>query len=58
MDAFGGERKIMAYNKHGDVGEEQSTRDSQQVAVDDEGHVVEASKFPSNRAHNFEARYS
>ena len=56
MGIFDNERKKMAYNQHGDVSETQSTRDSKEIGIDDEGHVVEPSE--PHRAHNSEARYS
>ena len=58
MGTLGGERKTMTYNQHGDVSEEKSTHDSREIAIDDEGHVVEPNESPSSRARTSEARYS
>lgn len=56
MGIFDNELKKMAYNQYGDVSETQSTRDSTEISIDDEGHVVD----PDERrgTHNSEARYS
>lgn len=56
MGAFDNGRKKMTYNQHGDLSEMQSTRDSKEIGIDDEGRVVEPSE--PRRAHNSEARYS
>jgi YD repeat-containing protein len=56
MGTFDNERKKITYNQYGDVSETQSTRDSKEIGIDDEGRVVEPAE--PRRAHNSEARYS
>lgn len=56
MGVFDNEREIMAYNQHGDVSETQSTRDSKEISIDLEGHVVEPQE--PRRPQNSEVRYS
>jgi YD repeat-containing protein len=56
MGTFDNELKKMAYNQHGDVSETQSTCDSREISIDDEGRVVEPDE--PRRTHNSQARYS
>lgn len=58
LGTIGGERKTMAYNEHGDLSEEKSSRTFKQLSIDDQGRIVEASEASTSEAPSSEARFS
>jgi hypothetical protein len=52
------ERKIMTYNRHGDLSEEKSVHDSKLPSIDDQGRVVERSGPSARKTPSSEAQFS
>jgi hypothetical protein len=58
LGALSGERRMMAYNQHGELSEEKSIHDSKELSINDKRRVFEPSEASKRNTPSSETRFS